>query len=260
MNNFLILLKKEMKESIRNGKWIWLPVVFILIGVSQPLTMYYMPQILDAAGNLPKGAVIEIPTPTGEEVLLSTMSQYGTIGTLLFVLATMSVISQERQNGSLMLVMVRPVNALQYIGSKFVAQLIILLVSLAASYVVSWYYTNLLFNPVSWNLMLSSLVVYSLWIVFIVAVTILVGTLLRNSGGIAGMSVLFLSILSIFTTFFPKYMEWSPGNLRTEASSILLEGQWVSSVWSVMFSTLGLSVLLVGLAILSFKKIESFGN
>src|SRR4051812_42351190 len=192
MNNFLILLKKEMKESIRNRKWIWLPVVFILIGVSQPLTMYYMPQILDAAGNLPDGAVIEIPTPTGEEVLLSTMSQYGTIGTLLFVLATMGVISQERQNGSLMLVMVRPVNVLQYIGSKFVAQLIILLVSLAASYVVSWYYTNLLFNPVSWNLMLSSLVVYSLWIVFIVAVTILVGTLLRNSGGIAGVSVLFL--------------------------------------------------------------------
>jgi ABC-2 type transport system permease protein len=108
--------------------------------------------------------------------------------------------------------------------------------------------------------MLSSLVVYSLWIVFIVAVTILVGTLLRNSGGIAGVSVLFLSILSIFTTFFPKYMEWSPGNLRAEASSILLEGQWVSSVWFVVFSTLGLSVLLVGLAILSFKKIESFGN
>jgi ABC-2 type transport system permease protein len=126
-----------MKESIRNGKWIWLPVVFILIGVSQPLTMYYMPQILDAVGNLPDGAVIEIPTPTGEEVLLSTMSQYGTIGTLLFVLSTMGVISQERQNGSLMLVLVRPVNALQYIGSKFVAQLIILLVSLAASYVVS---------------------------------------------------------------------------------------------------------------------------
>ena len=56
------------------------------------------------------------------------MSQYGTIGTLLFVLATMGVISQERQNGSLTLVMVRPVSAFQYIGSKYAAQLFILLV------------------------------------------------------------------------------------------------------------------------------------
>ena len=61
MNNFLILFKKEMKESMRNGKWIWIPVVFMIIGVSQPLTSYYMPQILEAAGNLPDGAVIEIP-------------------------------------------------------------------------------------------------------------------------------------------------------------------------------------------------------
>jgi ABC-2 type transport system permease protein len=260
MNNFLILFKKEMKESMRNGKWIWLPVVFMIIGVSQPLTSYYMPQILEAAGNLPDGAVIEIPAPTGEEVLMSTMSQYGTIGTLLFVLATMGVISQERQNGSLTLVMVRPVTAFQYIGSKYAAQLFILLVSLAASYVLTWYYTNLLFNPVSWILMLSSLVVYSLWIAFIVAVTILVGTLLRNNGEIAGVSVFFLAAISLLTTLLPKYMEWSPGNLRAEAAAILLEGEWVSSVWLVVFSTLGLSVVLFGLAVFSFKRFASFGN
>ena len=41
---------------------------------------------------------------------------------LLFVLAIMGVISQERQTGSLILFMVRPVNALQYIGSKYAAQ------------------------------------------------------------------------------------------------------------------------------------------
>ena len=103
MRNFLILFKKEMKESVRSGKWVWLPIVLMVIGLSQPLTTYYMPQILEMAGNLPEGAVIEIPKPSGEEVLIGTMSQYGTIGTLLFVLAMMGVISQERQTGSLTL-------------------------------------------------------------------------------------------------------------------------------------------------------------
>ncbi|KHF37823.1 ABC transporter permease [Halalkalibacter okhensis] len=258
MNNFWVLIKKEMKESTRNGKWIWLPVVLMILGVSQPLTTYYMPQILEAAGNLPEGTVIDFPTPSGEEVLIGTMSQYGTIGTLLFVLATMGIIAQERQNGSLTLVMVRPVHAWQYIGSKWVAQLVILLVSLIASYVLTWYYTNLLFSSVSWKMMLSSLVVYSLWIVFIVAVTVLAGTLLKNNGGIAGVSVLFLGVISILTTLLPKYMEWSPGNIRAQASILLIEGEWVRSVWIVVGSTVGLSALCFLLAVFTFKRFESY--
>src|SRR5690606_23959216 len=154
MRNFIILLKKEMKESLRNGKWIWLPVVMMIMGIMQPITSYYMPQILEIAGNLPEGAVIDIPTPSGEEVLISTLSQYGTIGTLLFVLALMNVISQERQTGAIVFVVVRPVSALQYIASKFIGQLFILLVALAAGYLFTWYYTNLLFNYVPWTLML----------------------------------------------------------------------------------------------------------
>ncbi|MBM4765188.1 ABC transporter permease subunit [Bacillus sp. B15-48] len=260
MKNFFILFRKEMKESIRSGKWIWLPIVLVIIGVSQPITNYYMPQILEAAGNLPEGTVIEIPMPTGEEVLIGTMSQYGTIGTLLFVLAIMGVISQERQNGSLMLVMVRPVSAFEYIFSKFISQLCILFVSLVASYVFTWYYTNLLFEYVPWTLMLSSLMVYSMWLVFIAAVTIFFGTLLRNSGGIAGVSVLLLAAISLLTTLLPKYMEWSPGNLRLEASLILLEGEWASSTWLVVSSTLGLSILFLGLAVVVFKRFESFGQ
>ena len=258
MKNFLTLFKKEMKEGLRSGKWIWLPIVMMIIGMTQPITSYYMPQILEAAGNLPEGAVIEIPTPTGEEVLMGTLSQYGTMGTLLFVLATMGVIAQERQNGSLMLVMVRPVNAFQYIASKCAAQLCILLAALWASYLLTWYYTNILFSSVPWDRMLGSLVVYSLWIVFIVVVTVLFGTLLKSSGGIAGASILLLAVFSLATTLFPKYTEWSPGNLRAQASVILLEGEWVSSIWTVVWSTLGISAVLFGLAVYFFKRIESF--
>ena len=62
--------------------------------------------------------------------------------------------------------MVRPVSAWQYLASKYIAQLCILLVALGASYILTWYYTNILFEAVPWTLMLASLAVYSLWIVF----------------------------------------------------------------------------------------------
>ncbi|MED4475929.1 hypothetical protein [Oceanobacillus caeni] len=154
----------------------------------------------------------------------------------------------------------RPVSAFQYIASKYVAQLFILIVALVAGYLFTWYYTTILFNYVPWTLMLASLGVYSLWIVLLTAVTLLFGTVLRNSGGIAGMSILFLAMLSLLTTLFPKYMEWNPGNLSTEASKFLIEGEWGSSTVLVSVSTLTLSILFLGLAVYLFKKLVRFGN
>ena len=258
MRNFLTLLQKEMTESLRNGKWIWLPIAIILVGISQPLTLYYMPQILESSGSLPEGTVIDIPIPSGEEVLASTLTQFGTIGTLLFVLACMSAISMERQNSSLTLVMVRPVSPFQYIASKWASQLIIALVSFIASYVLVWYYTNLLFSPVDWNTMLSSLVIYSLWIVFIISLTILAGTFLKSSSGIAGISISLLGVMSVASGLFTRFMEWSPTNLRSQASGVLMNGELLDNGLLVIFTTVGLSLVFVWLATFNFKRFEQF--
>ncbi|MDY0407538.1 hypothetical protein [Paracerasibacillus soli] len=57
---WLILLQKEMVENWRNFKWIWVPLVFILLAIMDPISTYYLPQILEAVGGLPEGAVFEI--------------------------------------------------------------------------------------------------------------------------------------------------------------------------------------------------------
>ena len=253
MRNFFVLLKKEMKENIKNGKWIWLPVAMMAISISQPLSNYFMSDILEAAGNLPEGTVIHIPEPTGPEVLMAVLSQYGTIGTVLFVLSSMSAITHERMNGSLTMVMIRRVSVWEYVGSKFASQLILLLVSLSAGYLLAGYYTNLLFEPAGWKEIFGSLLVYSLWIIFVAALTVLAGTFLSGQGAVAGVSLVFLALLSLLTTLFPKQMEWSPTNLRVEASGILQGGDPGSGLWLVSFVTLGLSLLLFVLARLSFN-------
>ncbi|EOR20763.1 ABC transporter permease subunit [Cytobacillus oceanisediminis] len=258
MKNFITLFQKEMLESKRNGKWIWLPVVIMILGISQPITTYYMPQIIEKAGNLPEGAKIEFPVPTGAEVLAATLSQYGTIGTLLFVLATMGVISQERQNNVLTLIMARPVTAFQYIASKWSSQVIIALTSLFSSYVLTWYYTNLLFSPVRWIDVLISFLIYSLWIIFILTFTIWLGTFLRNSGGIAGVSITLLAALSLLTGLATKYMKWSPATLRDQATSILIDQKNLDTFFLPVFSTIILSIILFALAVNTLKRFEHF--
>jgi ABC-2 type transport system permease protein len=258
MKNFITLFQKEFTENLRNGKWLWLPIAFIIIGITQPITTYYMPQIIESAGNLPEGAVIDIPVPSGEEVLAGTLSQFGTIGTLLIVLATMGAISHERQNGTLTLVMVRPVTPVQYIASKWASQLIIALVSLFLSYGLTWYYTNLLFTYISWDVMLTSYVIYSLWIIFILSVSILVGTSLKSTSGIAGVCIVVLGGLSVVSSLFTKYTQWSPTTLRSQASAILMQGELLENGMLVIFTTIALSFLLLILATVNFKRFEQF--
>lgn len=258
MRTFITLLQKELMENFRNGKWIWLPIAFMIIGISQPITTYYMPQILESAGNLPEGTVIEIPTPPGSEVLAATLSQFGTVGSLLFVLAAMGVIANERQSRALTLVMVRPVSAFQYIASKWTGQILIALIAFVLSYGLTFYYTNLLFEPVRWESLISSFLIYCLWIIFLISFTILIGTLLKSASGIAGASIVVVGGLSVVSNLFTKYTAWSPTNLRAHAAAILMDGKLLENSMTVILTTIALTVLCLFLATMRFQRFEQY--
>lgn len=51
MNNFTVLAKKEFVQMVREFKVIWLPLVFIFLGLTQPVVSYYLPSILKALGG-----------------------------------------------------------------------------------------------------------------------------------------------------------------------------------------------------------------
>lgn len=258
MKKFLILLQKELKEAWCSGKWIWFPIALVILGISQPLSTYYMPQILEKAGNLPEGAVIEIPVPTGGEMLASTLGQFGTVGTLLIVIAFMGAIANERQNRSLTLVMARPVSALQYIASKWCAQMLITFLSFFLSYIWTWYYTNLLFTSVSWNRALASFLLYCLWLLFTLSVTIFFGTVFKTTSGIAGVSLVLLGGLSILSGLFTRFFHWSPSHIRAQAAAMLIQGELAEHGLLVIITTTTLSMLLIGLAALNFHRFDRF--
>lgn len=54
MRSAWVLYRKEMLEMTRSYKLIWIPVVFIILGIMQPLTTYYLPEILKASGDVPQ--------------------------------------------------------------------------------------------------------------------------------------------------------------------------------------------------------------
>lgn len=172
MTQWTVLYQKEITAMVRNYKILWIPIVFILLGVMQPVSSYYMPEILDTFGGLPEGTILEMPTPTGAEVLMNVLSNYGMLGVLILVLSAMGIVSEEKQSGVAAMVMIKPVSYSSYILSKWAGLLTITFVSLLIGYVASWYYTSLLIETVAFERVFQSVVIYSIWLVFVVTLTL----------------------------------------------------------------------------------------
>ncbi|WP_077735988.1 ABC transporter permease [Bacillus sonorensis] len=258
MNSFYILFQKEWKESWKGGKMLWMPAVLILLGLIQPISLYYMPEIIDMAGNLPKGAVIDIPRPSGGEVMASTLSQFGTVGTAIFVFSVMGSIVNERNEGSLSLVMTRPVSPLYYIGSKWLQQGLLALASFAVSYGLAFYYTNLLFSKIEIERFLFSLFVYSIWILFVMTMTMFFSALFRRVGGIAGASISVAAALSLAGSLFPRFTKWTPDKAQNQASYFILHGSWDDAFYWMVFSSSAIVLLLFMSTVFVFKRYEAY--
>ncbi|WP_077303838.1 ABC transporter permease [Terribacillus halophilus] len=221
MNKFNALFRKEWLEAWRDKKLVWLPAVMLLMTILQPITLYFMPAILENSNSLPEGAIVELPIPSGGEVLVSTLSQLHTIGTAIIVLACMNVIVQERNTGALMQLFTRPLSTATYIFSKWTMLVLLHLSAFSLSYGVAWYYTNNLFTDVSFDSVWKSFMIYCLWIVLVITVTLFVGTFLRRSGGVAGISILILASIAILSTVLPDTATYLPSSILTLATDIL---------------------------------------
>lgn len=237
---FIVMVRKELLELVRSYKLLWVPLVFLLLGIMQPVSTYFMPVILEQAGSLPEGTVIEIPKPQGSEVLAQTLQQFGTLGVLVLVLVSMGTVSGERNNGTASLILVKPVSVLSYIRSKWIALMLLTWGSLIFGYFAAWYYTDLLFGEVLFAKVFSSLLIYGLWLSLIVTSTILFSALLRSPAAAAFSTLGGAVVLSLPAELFPKQLGWSPGALsgfayQSVASGIVNVGRfgWAAALTAV---------------------------
>jgi ABC-2 type transport system permease protein len=249
MRQWMVMYRKELLEMWRSGKWLWVPVVSILLCVMNPVTSYYMPEILDKAGNLPEGTILQIPVPTAAEVMTSTLSQFGMMGILILVLASMGIVSAERTGGVAAMILVKPVHHFSYISAKWAGVLTLAGVSFLAGYASAWYYTELLIGHVDIGGGILAFGAYGLWLAFVLTVTVLMSTLLRGGGAAAFVSLFIAAALSLITGLLPRFMEWSPGRLPGQAGVLLQAGEALSSlVWSICVTLIFIVAMLLASA------------
>lgn len=178
MSAFIALSKKEVQQMAREFKILWLPIVFILLGLTQPIMMYYLPVILQSAGGI-EGIIID-PTmakPEGQEVLASTLnSQFDQLGIIILAVATMSIIQGEKANGMMGFILTRPVSISSYLNSKIIIHYILAVICIALGYGVSYGYSTYLFTTVPMTQAIWAFAFYCVWLLFIITFVAMIST------------------------------------------------------------------------------------
>ncbi len=254
MNQFFLLMKKEWLENIRNYKIFWIPTVFVLLGITEPVVNYFLPQILESSGGLPEGAVFEMPTPTPEQILIAVMGQFQTIGIVVLILAYMGTIAGERKSGTATLFYVRPLSFSAYFFSKWTLASIISLMSVWLGFLVSYYYTFLFFGKVEWVNLLQLMAIYSVWVLLIVTFVVTASAVLPNSGLAATSAFAAYLLLQLVDGLFGMNWSISPVKIPQYAADCLTSVPDNTSLWEAIGIACLIMVVLFGIGIWAAQK------
>lgn len=240
MSQFSVLVVKELRESWRSFKFLWIPLVFILLGVSDPILNYFMEDILNSVGNLPEGFQMVMPEFKPEDLIVASTGQFQSIGLIVFISSFVGTISRERQHGTATLLYVRPISYTTFFLSKWVVSCLVAIVSVMAGYAGSLYYTTILFGAVEWNRFFGMLVTYLVWICLVMAVTVAMSAAFKTV--IAATFSFLLIFIGVFIDgLIGNYWSVSPWKLANYGLALLTD----SVEKSDFIATLSLSIVVI---------------
>lgn len=253
MNQFGVLFQKEWREHSRNFKILWIPIVFILLGIIEPIINYFLPQIIESAGNVPDGAIIQLPELTPEQIILSALGQYQFIGMLVIAFAFAGIISRERKNGTAAFLYVRPLSFVSYVFSKWTMGALILILSFLLGMIGAAYYVDYLFGDFSIPHFIGMLAIYSLWILLALSMTILISALF-SPGIAAAISVFLVTFFPMIDGLILRYWPYTPWKLYSYAGMVMM-GEYNRSelIWTIAIAVL-LLIICVTLTIFFARK------
>jgi ABC-2 type transport system permease protein len=256
MSQWFTLFQKELLEMWRNYKWIWVPITYILLGVSEPLTTYYMPQLIKSFGGLPNGAVFEIPPPTAAEVYIQGLSQYSTIGILVIVLSTMGIIASERKSGVAAMILVKPVSYLSFVTAKWAGGLLLLWLSFLIGSISTWYYTGILFAWIPAVDFIQSFLLYGLWLTVVLTLTVFFSASLITPGLAGFLSLAIVIIFSIISGSLSTWLDWSPAQLTSYGNEVLLSKSVPEQIIPTSIIAFVSIIVLLVFSVFIFRKKE----
>lgn len=243
------LLRKEIMEAARTYKILIIPLVLLILGVSQPISYHFMPEILKSTA-MPEGTIIQIPAPPPPQIIVTVLDQYGKMGILFIILAAMGIVAKEIEMGQAAFVLTLGVRRSAYLLTKWTVLSAVVVGAVLIGVWGSAYYTVALFGPLSWGNVTLAAVMYSLYCVFILTATMALGTIFPNqliTGGLTLSLPILFSIVGLISSaagdYLPTNMSAVAADILNGSSATVWQGVGVSLAWIMAFLLLAHYVL-----------------
>jgi ABC-2 type transport system permease protein len=237
------LIKKELVEYLKTGKFYILLFVFVFFAILSPITAKFLPEIIK---NLSQGISITIPPPTWRDSFVQFSKNLNQIVFIVIVIVFIGSVSEEKNHGTAALVATKGIDRRKWVVSKFLFQFILSVLLLIFSFFLCFYYAKLLFPDTQFYAAISSTVLFLIYLFFVLSLTIFsssIGKNLLQSAGIFFAIFIVINILNIL----PKVSPYNPMTLSS------IESQWISSkvAWEDAIKPSISSLLLSAILIIS---------
>jgi ABC-2 type transport system permease protein len=236
MKGWWPFFKKEILEQIRTYRLLIVGGVFLFFGLTTPLTLKYLPEILKMTA---KSLQIIMPPATAADSLAEFASTILQLGVLVLILVGMGSIANEYKNGTAFLTLSKPVTRGAFVTAKMAALSLNLLLSLLVSGLVCYAYSVWLIGPAGFGAFMLQNALLALFLVFCLSLTLLFSSLFKSglaAGGLAMAVIVFQALLSSL----PVVGDFLPGKLPGWGISII-NGSAQRHWWA-----LGITIGLIG--------------
>lgn len=248
---FLVLVKKEILGMWRTYRLLVILVVLTVFSMLSPLLAKFMPQLFEM---IPGGEQFSglIPPPTVMDAVDQYLKNIVQFGILLALLVSMGSVAQEKDKGTAAILLAKPVGRCAFILAKFTALALAFLVSMAVAGYCGYFYTQVLFEPLSPGLWWQMNGLILLYMLVYVGITLFFSTLSRSqalaaAGGLG--TLMLMGLLGIS----PAIKKVLPDALVGAAKGAFLG---VSIDWTPLWVTAGLVAVTVAAACLVFRRQE----
>lgn len=251
MRNYIAFLKKELIESVRTYKFFIMLAVFFAFGMMSPLAAKLMPKLISYAQK--DGMKISMPEPVAIDAWKQFFKNISGMGLIVVSLIFSGVLANELSKGTLINMLTKGLNRSTVILSKFTAMVIVWTTSYALAFAMTFMYTVYLFkNHQMHNLFFS---IFCLWLfgVFLLAVILLGGVLVKSSYGCLFITGIVVAIL-MFLNAFPRLQKFNPFSLTSYNAGLLMSSVKVSELYYSIFISFALIIACVIGSISIFNK------
>ena len=255
MMGFGVLLKKELREQLRTGRFVAVAAVFVLFGILGPLTDRFMKQLFDFIGSESGGMSFQVPPPSlagASSQILKNLSQFGIMCALLLAMGS---VAWEKDRGTAGMILTKPASRAAFLAAKLVAISLNLALAVALGCGLGYVYVVLLY-PSAFPLGGYIAMCLLLWWILVVfaAITMLGSTITRSAIAAAGIGLVALLVLGILGAL-PVVGPYMPSSLGGPASDLVL-GKDPGFILGPVLFNLALVPVLFGAAWIAFRRQE----